>query len=247
HLFPGSGLEVTAPPSQTAFFQSHVVLPCTFSVNTLPINPQFLGIIWSFGTKELLRFDNKEKVLSDGVSFNEQAARQGKASLTIRNVTIANHGTYKCLVTYSPDRMSREIQLNVEAKPTVKIHNKYLDKNDKNVVDCSITGFFPREIRVTWLRNNIEILNKSEIGTFQMDADGTFRVNSSIVLTPAQIQDHPFIACQVEHVSQPEPIQDDFSVTYKGMRKLVDLYVTLFFARSGQCNRFVTKQAHFRC
>lgn len=133
------------------------------------------------------------------------------------------------------------------AKPTVKIHNKYLDKNDKNVVDCSITGFFPREIRVTWLRNNIEILNKSEIGTFQMDADGTFRVNSSIVLTPAQIQDHPFIACQVEHVSQPEPIQDDFSVTYKGMRKLVDLYVTLFFARSGQCNRFVTKQAHFRC
>ncbi|XP_073492205.1 uncharacterized protein [Aquarana catesbeiana] len=210
-----SGLEVTAPPSQTAFFQSHVVLPCTFSVNTLPINPQFLGIIWSFGTKELLRFDNKEKVLSDGVSFNEQAARQGKASLTIRNVTIANHGTYKCLVTYSPDRMSREIQLNVEAKPTVKIHNKYLDKNDKNVVDCSITGFFPREIRVTWLRNNIEILNKSEIGTFQMDADGTFRVNSSIVLTPAQIQDHPFIACQVEHVSQPEPIQDDFSVTYK--------------------------------
>ncbi|XP_077303630.1 uncharacterized protein LOC143923700 [Lithobates pipiens] len=210
------GLDVTAPPSQTALFKSPVVLPCTFRVNTPPINPQFLAIIWTFGTKELLRFDNKENVVSDGVSFDEQAARQGNASLTIHNVTIDNHGTYKCLVVYSPDRTSKEIQLNVQATPMVKIHKMGLRKNQINQVDCSITGFFPMEsLIVTWLQNDIKVLGGSRMGTFQTGADGTFRVNNSIILTPLQIQDRPSIICQVEHVSLQKPIQDGFLVVYK--------------------------------
>ncbi|XP_073492202.1 uncharacterized protein [Aquarana catesbeiana] len=210
------GLDVTAPPSQTALFKSRVVLPCTFRVTTPPINPQFLAIIWTHGTKDLLRFDNKEKVVSDGVSFDEQAARQGSASLTIHNVTIANHGTYKCLVIYSPDRTSRDIELNVQATPMVKIHKMGLHRNEKNQVDCFITGFFPMEsLIVTWLRNDIKVLGGSKMGTFQPGADGTFRVNSSIILTPDQIQDRPSIICQVEHVSLQKPIQDGFLVTYK--------------------------------
>ncbi|CAI9535220.1 unnamed protein product, partial [Staurois parvus] len=160
-------------------------------------------------------------MVSDGVSFDEQAARKGNASLTIHSVTITDHGTYKCLVIYSPERLSRDIQLNVRATPTIKIHKKGFLKNEKTTVDCSITGFFPQEtLVVTWLRNNIEVQDGPKMGTFQTNADGTFRVNNSIVLTPVQIQDRPTITCRVEHVSLQKSIQDELLVIYNVVPKV---------------------------
>ncbi|KAM5151723.1 uncharacterized protein ACMZJ9_009969 [Mantella aurantiaca] len=219
-LGQGSGLEVTAPSLHNAARHSQVLLPCSFRIEAPPIDPQFLAIIWYFNGEEILRFDSKEKVVGKGLVFDEREARQGNASLTIQNVTIADHGTYRCVVIYSPERGQKEIRLIIHVKPEVRIEKKALNRDGENELYCSISDFFPREVNVIWLRNNIQILNGSKMETFLTNADETYRVNSSIILTPAQIQGHPSIACQVEHVSLQRPVQDVYAVEYGATPKV---------------------------
>ncbi|XP_068099759.1 uncharacterized protein [Hyperolius riggenbachi] len=209
----GSGLLVTAPSPHTALLQSRVELPCTFQVSATTINPQFLAIIWDFEQKELMRFDNKETVISEGVSFDVQKSRQGDASLTIPSVTVSSQGTYKCTVIYSPDTKSSQIELHVHAKPEVHIRRKVVVKDKDNQLHCSIINFFPQEITVRWLRNGKEF-GAPEMTAAQRNADGTYRVNSSVVLPADQSQDQPTITCQVEHVSLSSPVQDSFKLQY---------------------------------
>ncbi|XP_063791435.1 sodium channel subunit beta-2-like [Pseudophryne corroboree] len=109
----GSGLEVTVPASQSALLHTQTLLPCTFRVDSPPVNLQFLAIFWYLEDKELLRYDNKEKVSSPTMAIDEQAVKQGNASLSIHNVTISDQGTYKCLVIDSPDRQHKEFQLHI--------------------------------------------------------------------------------------------------------------------------------------
>ncbi|XP_075035144.1 uncharacterized protein LOC142097311 isoform X3 [Mixophyes fleayi] len=207
-----SGLEVTVPSSHIALFQTRTLLPCTFTVDNPSVNPQFLAIFWHFGNIELLRYDNKEKVSSPRVSMDEQELKRGNASLSIHSVTISDQGTYKCLVIYSPNRQHKDIQLNIQAVPALKIHKKVLRKDEKNLVHCSITDFFPKDITVRWLRNGQDLGSASE--KFQMNADGTYNVNSSVTISPIEATDNPVITCQVEHESLLDPLQDAFRVEY---------------------------------
>ncbi|XP_075035146.1 uncharacterized protein LOC142097313 [Mixophyes fleayi] len=208
-----SVLDVVAPPSHNAAIGSRTLLSCSFTVDKPPIQPSFLAILWYRGDKELLRYDNKGKHSSPRMSIDDQATKMGKASLSITNVTISDQGTYKCLVIYSPERQEKEIQLKAQAAPVVKIYKKALLKNEKNILLCSIMDFYPRDIKVTWLRNN-QTVSGSVLGNFQMNADGTWNVNSSVTITPTQTQDNPVITCQVEHESLRDPIQDAFRVEY---------------------------------
>ncbi|XP_075035145.1 uncharacterized protein LOC142097312 [Mixophyes fleayi] len=207
-----SGLEVTVPSSHVALFQTRTVLPCTFTVNNPPVNPIFLAIFWYFEGKQLLRYDNKDKDSSPGVSIDEQELKRGNASLSIHNVTITDQGTYKCLVIYSPERQHKEIQLNILAVPTVGMNKKVLLRDERNLVQCSVTDFFPRDITVRWLRNGQDLGSASEM--FQMNADGTYNVNSSVTISPIEAKDNPVITCQVEHESLRDPLQDAFRVEY---------------------------------
>ncbi|XP_072273395.1 uncharacterized protein [Pyxicephalus adspersus] len=148
---PCSGLQVTAPSAQVAVFRSQVLLPCSFRINAPVIDPQFLAIIWFFEDKEVVRYDNKDKEVSTGLSFNEQEARQGNASLFINSVTIANHGTFRCLVIYSPDRQQKEIKLNVHVAPKVQLSSSRTEDHNELVYICEAKGFFPEPISINWL------------------------------------------------------------------------------------------------
>ncbi|XP_073490698.1 uncharacterized protein [Aquarana catesbeiana] len=83
-----SQLEVTAPASQTAILFQSFILPCTFHMDTPSVNKQYLSIIWYFGGKELLKTDNKEKVIRKGLSFDEQEAIKARPLLSILSKSI---------------------------------------------------------------------------------------------------------------------------------------------------------------
>ncbi|XP_075037395.1 uncharacterized protein LOC142098448 [Mixophyes fleayi] len=147
------------------------------------------------------------------MSIDDQEAKKGNASLSITNVTLSDQGMYKCLVIYSPEKQEKEILLKAQAAAVVKIHKKALLKNEKNILLCSIMGFYPRDIKVTWVRNG-QTVSGSVLGNFQMNADSTWNLNSSVTITPTQTQDNPVITCQVEHESHRDPIQESFRVEY---------------------------------
>ncbi|XP_073491231.1 tyrosine-protein phosphatase non-receptor type substrate 1-like [Aquarana catesbeiana] len=221
-----SALDVLAPGTHNALIGSTTLVPCSFTVDSPPVDTKYLAIVWKYGEKELVRYD-KEKSASPRMSINEKEAKQGNASLTINNVSIADQGNYKCLITYSPMKGMKEIQVDIQATPEVTLMKKALSKRDKNRLLCLITNFYPKDISVTWLRNG-QTLEGSELGPFQKDADGTYRVNSSLIISPTQSQDHPIITCQVDHVSLPELIQDTRTMEYG-----VEPEITLFSSHDG--------------
>ncbi|KAM4632475.1 uncharacterized protein O3C94_018993 [Discoglossus pictus] len=204
-------LDVTAPPYKNALIGSRGVLPCTFHVDNPPVNPQFLAVFWHFGNKELLRYDNKGTVLSPGVSVDEKAAMNGDVSLTIHNVTLSDEGTYTCLVIYSRDKLQKAIKLNLLARPVAIIKAICADNT---VLLCSVTGFYPANIKVNWF-NKGQIVGKPDLGTTQRNSDGTFRVTSTVSLTPLETKNSPVIVCQVEHESLQDPVEEHFRDVYE--------------------------------
>ncbi|CAH2307914.1 signal-regulatory beta-1-like isoform X3 [Pelobates cultripes] len=230
-----SELEVTGPASpHTVLVGSRVLLPCRFSVDTPPVNPIFLAVFWKFGDKELLKYDkgilNYNKDISSRLrmTIDGQAAMSGDVSLTIDNVTISDKGIYTCSVIYSPDRQEKEIELHVQASPKVKIMKKSFLRNEENRLHCSITDFYPSNIKVSWFKNG-QILITSDTGKPQRNSDGTYMVNSSVIITPAETQDNMIIECQVEHESLVNSIKDNYTVVYGVVPK-----VQIFSSRRGE-------------
>ncbi|XP_040212174.1 uncharacterized protein LOC120943121 [Rana temporaria] len=209
-----SQLEVTAPASQTAIVFQSFILPCTFHMDTSSVNQQYPSIIWYFGGKELLKIDEKEKAIRKGLSFDEQAAIKGDASLTIHNVTIANQGTYKCLVIHSPYQQYREIQLIVYARPLLSILSKSIRRNKENALTCMAFGFFPPDIRITWYRDG-EVLENQYMGKLNNYKDRTYQVKSFTTIPPSDDDQNKTYTCRIQHVSLPEAIQEDFQVVYE--------------------------------
>ncbi|XP_063791437.1 uncharacterized protein LOC134945845 isoform X2 [Pseudophryne corroboree] len=216
-----STVVVVVPSSNSAFIGSTTLLPCSFTVDRSPLQMTFLAILWYYGDKMLLRYDNKGMLPSARMSIDQQAVTKGNASLSIHNVAISDQGTYKCIIIYSPDRQEKEIVLKTQAAPVVKIYKRTLHKNKENRLLCSIADFFPRDVNVTWLRNG-QALTGSVMEKYQMNADGTYNVNSSVSITPTQTHNNTDITCQVEHESLQNPIQDNFTADF-GMAPKVEL------------------------
>ncbi|OCT58801.1 hypothetical protein XELAEV_18001288mg [Xenopus laevis] len=191
----GSSLEVTAPSSQSSLIGRDVLLPCKFEVDNPPVNPKFLALLWHFGDKEILRYDNKGKVSSPRLFIDEKLILEGNASLSLSNVTISDRGTYRCSVIYSPNNQQKEIRLHIHAVPEVAVAKRTLLKNQGTSLQCSVTDFYPQSITVTWLRNG-KLLANSALGPLQRNADGTFRQNSTLTLTPSDTLNNPEIVCQ---------------------------------------------------
>ncbi|XP_063286812.1 uncharacterized protein LOC134571996 [Pelobates fuscus] len=205
-----SGVEVTVESPQTALIGSSILLPCTFRINNPPINPNFLAVFWKFRNIELMKYDNKGMTANSKVSVNEQDFKNGIVSLSLHNVTISDEGTYTCLVIYSPDRQEKTVDLHVKASPVVRITKKALLQNQKSQIQCSITDFYPEKIKVTWLRDGSPL--STDLRVPQRNADGTYRVNSSLIFTPTQ--NSLLIECEVEHESLTTPIKDSYTVIY---------------------------------
>ncbi|KAM8962490.1 uncharacterized protein RCH25_038041 [Pelodytes ibericus] len=225
------GLEVNVPSSpQNALVGSSVKLSCTFRTLQTPVNPNYLALIWKFGNQELLKYDNKGLTPSPRATLDEQATKTGDVSLTLHGVTISDEGIYKCFVIYSPDRQEKEIRLRVQARPVITITKRALLNNEKNQLHCSVTDFYPVDIKVTWFMNG-QPLQESSMGVLQRNADGTYRVNSSVIITPMDTQD--LIECQVEHESLSGPIRDGFRVVY-GAAPTVQIFSLLAKGRQDQ-------------
>ncbi|CAH2307863.1 butyrophilin 2 isoform X1 [Pelobates cultripes] len=113
----GYGLQVmvSSYPEQ-ASVGSSVLLPCAFRVRTHHVKSSLFTVIWKFGEKILLKYNenDKETVSDPRVSLDWQAVRRGEVSLSLHHVTTADEGTYTCMVIYGNEHQEGKINLYVQ-------------------------------------------------------------------------------------------------------------------------------------
>ncbi|XP_026121651.1 major histocompatibility complex class I-related gene protein-like, partial [Carassius auratus] len=73
-----------------------------------------------------------------------------------------------------------------------------LKKSSSSPVVCHATGFYPKEVTISWMKNDQEHHEDVEVGELLPNEDGTFQKTSTITVTPEELKNNKF-SCVVEH------------------------------------------------
>uniref|UniRef100_A0A8C3TC73 Ig-like domain-containing protein n=1 Tax=Chelydra serpentina TaxID=8475 RepID=A0A8C3TC73_CHESE len=212
---------------------SQALLPCTFTVANAPISPEYLAVHWYFQGRELAAYDDALHVSRPGASMDTEQLAKGNASLVLRNVTVPDQGAYRCLIIHSPDRGEQRLQLTVLAVPTVAVPSKAVLRGEQNLLKCSVSGFHPADIAVTWLRAGA-VLPASPLPAPRRNPDGTFNLSSSLTFQPSEQDQGVTFSCRVQHAALPRgALQTDFQLVF-GVSPVVNIHAPTFVQGKAQ-------------
>uniref|UniRef100_A0A8C5QEK8 Ig-like domain-containing protein n=1 Tax=Leptobrachium leishanense TaxID=445787 RepID=A0A8C5QEK8_9ANUR len=210
-----AALEVLVPSNpETGMAGSSVLLPCIFSLDLQKMEPKSLSVRWIFGNKVLLMLSGRELTSYGRVRLNEEAAMNGNATLLLYDLQVEDEGTYTCSVEYNGELRQKDVVLRVQASPSVDVASFPTTSDDEIHLDCLVKGFYPKEVKVTWYRNGKIVNNKDVImGEPRREVNGTYDVNSTLLVILSKIEKGERAECQVEHVTLGTPIKEDFILT----------------------------------
>ncbi|XP_048448350.1 class I histocompatibility antigen, F10 alpha chain-like, partial [Rhincodon typus] len=88
-----------------------------------------------------------------------------------------------------------------KVQPEVFISRSEPNHQDKPLtLSCLVTGFYPVDIEVTWLRNG-EVMSETQSSGIRPNHDGTHQIQKEIEINPG---DEDQYSCQIEHSSLSE-------------------------------------------
>lgn len=77
-------------------------------------------------------------------------------------------------------------------------------------VTCHVTGFYPRDVDVTWVRDRQDTLEEGVwVGEVLPNNDGTYQVRKTLTVSPEEQKKHRY-TCQVDHASLKEKIEKEW-------------------------------------
>ncbi|KAE8288789.1 Class II histocompatibility antigen, M beta 1 chain H2-M beta 1 chain Precursor [Larimichthys crocea] len=121
-------------------------------------------------------------------------------------------------------------------EPYVRLRSvKAVDSTHPGMLVCSIYSFYPKQIRVTWLRDGQEVTSDVTSTEELPDGNWLYQIHSYLEFTPRPREK---ISCMVEHASLMRPKLYDWEpMTDPGMNKLTlgiaGLLLGLVFAVAG--------------
>uniref|UniRef100_A0A3B3I1U5 Ig-like domain-containing protein n=1 Tax=Oryzias latipes TaxID=8090 RepID=A0A3B3I1U5_ORYLA len=131
-------------------------------------------------------YTKKAKDLADGFSkskpFLEQAVKNREKS--INNGHTANH--ILCLLSFFPT-----VEPSVRVTPVVRQGSSH-----QAMLACSAYNFYPKQIRLTWLRNGEKVINYVTSTEELPDGNWLYQIHSYLEYTPSPREE---ITCMVEH------------------------------------------------
>ncbi|XP_059411673.1 major histocompatibility complex class I-related gene protein-like isoform X4 [Carassius carassius] len=83
-------------------------------------------------------------------------------------------------------------------KKTVSPQVSLLQKSSSSPVVCHATGFYPKYVTISWMRNGQDHDEDVDLGELLPNEDGTFQRSSELRVTPEEWKNNKFI-CVVEH------------------------------------------------
>ncbi|XP_078143458.1 HLA class II histocompatibility antigen, DR beta 4 chain-like [Centroberyx gerrardi] len=122
----------------------------------------------------------------------------------------ARKAEVETLCRYSA-RYFRRSTLDRKVPPIVKVHlTKPADYGERSMLQCSLLGFFPQEVRVSWLRDGVEVSADVSSTDVLANGDWSFQLHSYLELTPERGQR---VSCRVEHSSLREALEVDWDTS----------------------------------
>ncbi|KAJ8790883.1 hypothetical protein J1605_020977 [Eschrichtius robustus] len=139
----------------------------------------------------------------------QQLLMAGDASLTLPSLTLKDEGAYVCQITTSLYRAQQIIQLDVQAAPKVLL--SLASEALPPTLICSVTGYYPLDVSVTWIREELggdpAPVSGASFSSLRQSVAGTYSISSSLTAEPGSVG--ATYTCQVTHVSLEEPLGAD--------------------------------------
>uniref|UniRef100_A0AAZ1XY41 Ig-like domain-containing protein n=1 Tax=Oreochromis aureus TaxID=47969 RepID=A0AAZ1XY41_OREAU len=93
-------------------------------------------------------------------------------------------------------------------KPSVRLHSVTpAGGHHPAMVVCSIYNFYPKQVKVSWLRNGQEVTSDVTSTDGMSDGNWLYQIHSHLEYTPRSGEK---ISCMVEHASLKEPLITDW-------------------------------------
>uniref|UniRef100_A0A8C8A1Q1 Ig-like domain-containing protein n=1 Tax=Oryzias sinensis TaxID=183150 RepID=A0A8C8A1Q1_9TELE len=144
---------------------------------------KFVGYT-EFGVKNAKRWNNDSSILS-----NWRAQKEAYCKHNIDN--------------YYQNTLTKSVQPSVTIKSVTPSGGHH-----PAMLVCSIYNFYPKHIKVSWLRNHEEVSSDVTSTVEMEDGDWYYQIHSHLEYTPRSGEK---ISCKVEHVSLKDPIITDWN------------------------------------
>ncbi|MGH0176960.1 UNVERIFIED_CONTAM: hypothetical protein FKN15_007431 [Acipenser sinensis] len=159
---------------------------------------------WSyvFNMKEVVHYDSKiQKYVGNTACGVKTAEEWNKDKARLAGVLGDLDGYCKHNM-----ELTRSFTTDRKIPPTVRVRSiKPFSSQHQTMLVCYVIGFYPREIKVTWLRNGVKVTADVSSSELLSDGDWTYQIHSYLELTP---QSGDSYTCRVEHSALAEAIEE---------------------------------------
>nr|QER90676.1 MHC class II beta antigen [Acipenser dabryanus] len=190
--------------SKTSFgvdgYVMQTMVDCDYSDSSM--TDMMYSVRYVFNQEEFLHYDTKiQKYVGNTACRVKNAERLNKDKAQLAQL-LADRDRY---CNYNIN-LYRPGTIDYKEKPSVQIRsNKLSSSQHQTMLVCYVIGFYPHEIKVTWLRNGVKVTADVSYSELLPDGDWTYQIHSYLELTP---QSGDSYTCRVEHSSLAEAIEE---------------------------------------
>ncbi|RVE60930.1 hypothetical protein OJAV_G00185650 [Oryzias javanicus] len=183
-------------------FMYYVLDRCVF--NSSDLNDIEYINSYIYNRKEYARFSSRVGYYVGYTEYGVKNAEYWNKDSSLMSVRRAQKETY---CKHNIDNWYKAI-LSKSVSPTAKVHSVTPSGgHHPSMLVCSVYDFYPKTIKVSWLRDQEEVSSDVTSTAEMEDGDWYYQIHSHLEYTPRSGEK---ISCKVEHASLKEPLITDW-------------------------------------